>query len=227
MKIHILEIKNNLRNINYVIENKIGEAFLIDVSCDLKVGEFLDKNNLNLKKILITHNHFDHTFNVEKLAKKFKSKIFDNSNLKNFQKIKIDEKIYLEILKTQGHSKDSICFILKKNEKEIAVFTGDTLFSFGCGRVFYNFEKLYSSLLSLKRLDNETLIYSGHNYAVNNLRFILSLNGENLEEISNLIIEFKKKFQPTNIHLEKKFNVFLGAKNFFEFEKLRKAKDNF
>ena len=227
MKVHIIEIKNNLKNINYIIENSKKEAFLIDSSDDFLIQNFLKKYNLNLKKILITHNHFDHTVNVKKLAQKFEAKIFNNSNLKNFEKIKIDENIYLEVLKTQGHSDDSICFILKENSKEIAVFSGDTLFSFGCGKVFYDFEKLYLSLLNLKKLDNKTLIYSGHNYAIKNLKFISSLNKYKREEINSLIEKFNKKFLPTSIFLEKKFNIFLNSKKFSEFKKLREAKDIF
>jgi len=143
-----------------------------------------------------------------------------------------------------GHTKGHIAFYFK-NEK--MVFTGDTLFSLGCGRVFEGtYEQMFSSLNKLKNLPIDTKIYCGHEYTKKNLEFCLEydLNNDYLRKKSNWInskIESNSPTVPVSIDEEKKTNIFLrcnepSIKNALNlnnapeqeiFSKLRALKDSF
>ena len=123
-----------------------------------------------------------------------------------------------------------ICFYFF-NEK--IVFTGDTLFSLGCGRVFEGSHKdMFNSLLKLKSLPPVTKIYFGHEYTLNNSIFCSKFD-ENNSNLNRKIIDIKKKLNnglptvPSSIKDELDCNIFLRAKNLKEFSKLRDLKDNF
>ena len=150
----------------------------------------------------------------------------------------------LEVILTPGHTKGHIAFYFK-NEK--IVFTGDTLFSLGCGRTFEGtHEQMLNSLNKLKNLPIETLVYCGHEYTKQNLEFCLKYdpNNELLQKKNNWINARLKSNSPTipvSIGEEKKTNIFLrcnepsvkdalNLNNASEqeiFSKLRDLKDNF
>ena len=132
-------------------------------------------------------------------------------------------------------------------EKERVVFTGDTLFSLGCGRIFEGtHEDMFNSLKKLKMLPPETQVYCGHEYTKKNLDFCLYYDQENtlLKEKSFLVnsrLNKKSPTVPTSIKEELKMNIFLRCDNASikkalklensseqeVFTKLRDLKDNF
>ena len=84
-----------------------------------KIIEFIESKNLKPTGVVLTHAHFDHTGALEEIKK-----------LTTSQDVNLD--IWdLKVIKTPGHSRDSICFV---NEKEGIIFSGDTLFNQGIGR---------------------------------------------------------------------------------------------
>ena len=90
----------------------------------------------------------------------------------------------VKVLHIPGHTLGHICFFF---EKEKIVFTGDTLFSLGCGRIFEGDHKqMLGSLNKIKKLPKSTKIYCGHEYTYRNAEFCM-------------------KYDPNNINLEKKF----------------------
>ena len=143
-----------------------------------------------------------------------------------------------------GHTKGHIAFYFKD---EKIVFTGDTLFSLGCGKVFEGTnEQMFSSLNKLKNLPSNTKIFCGHEYTKKNLEFCLQYdsNNEFLKKKSDWInskIESKSPTIPTSIGEEKETNIFLrcnelSVKNALHlnnaseqeiFSKLRDLKDSF
>ena len=135
-----------------------------------------------------------------------------------------------KVIHVPGHTSGHICFSFF-NEK--IIFTGDTLFSLGCGRIFEgSYNDMFNSLSKLKKLSPETKIYFGHEYTLNNSIFCNKFDKNN-SELKIKIADIKKKLDkgmptvPSTIKEELDCNIFLRAKNLKEFSKLRDLKDNF
>ena len=113
------------------------------------------------------------------------------------------------------------------------VFTGDTLFSLGCGRLFEGtYYEMFSSLKKIKSLPKETKVYCGHEYTLDNSKFCFKYDPKNLN-LKKKIENVKKKITeglptiPSTIKEELDCNIFLRAKDLKSFSKLRDLKDNF
>ena len=143
-----------------------------------------------------------------------------------------------------GHTSGHICFYAK-NEK--IIFTGDTLFSLGCGRVFEGTHlEMFESLKLIKKLPIDTQIYCGHEYTQKNLEFCIKyeINNDKLAEKKKWIISRLSQKQPTipvTVKEELNTNIFLRCDNsevkksldmqdsteLEVFRKLRDLKDDF
>jgi hydroxyacylglutathione hydrolase len=173
MKVYQLEV-GNMQNFTYVLEDEeTKEAVIIDPSWDLDlVIETLERNALKAKYVINTHHHFDHTMGNDVIVKHTKSKILqhESSTLKNDMRLLDGEKIKfgnseLTVIHTPGHSKDSICLV-----GDGKIFSGDALFVGNCGRVDLpggNAKELYHSLFDIIcKLDDNLMLYPGHNYGI-------------------------------------------------------------
>ncbi len=171
MKVHQIEV-GNMQNFTYVLEDEqTGEGIIIDPSWDLdKIAKIITRNNLKIKYIVNTHHHFDHTIGNDAMIKETGAKLVqhESSTLKHDISVTDGESISfgkstLKVLLTPGHSQDSICLL-----GDGKLFTGDTLFVGNCGRVDLpggSAKELYHSLLDiLAKLDENLVIYCGHNY---------------------------------------------------------------
>jgi glyoxylase-like metal-dependent hydrolase (beta-lactamase superfamily II) len=171
MKVHQIQV-GNMQNFTYIVEDEdTGEAIIIDPSWDLiELELIIKKNNLKIKYIVNTHHHFDHTLGNEAMVETTKAPIIqhESSKLKNNIKVKDGDLIEfgnskLKVLHTPGHSQDSICLI-----GDGKIFSGDTLFVGNCGRIDLpggSAKELYHSLFDvLYSLDDDLVLYSGHNY---------------------------------------------------------------
>ena len=171
MKIHQIEV-GNMQNFTYIVaDEETGDAIIIDPSWDLdKIEEIITRNDLKIKYIVNTHHHFDHTLGNEAMVKSTGAKIIqhESSTLNHDISVSDGDKIKfgnseLSVLHTPGHSKDSICLI-----GEDKIFSGDTLFVGNCGRVDLpggSAKDLYHSLANIiSNLDENWVLYSGHNY---------------------------------------------------------------
>ncbi|MGD9200355.1 MAG: hydroxyacylglutathione hydrolase [Chitinispirillia bacterium] len=201
-------------NYIYIIQYN-REAAVVDPSQAEPVLDFLKKNNLHLSEILITHHHFDHTGGVKKLKNRMKCKTVESKHtiLKN-QITQICQTLPVEIIPVPGHTMDHVVFYIPEFN---ALFTGDTLFASGCGRIFEGTpEVMYKSLQKLMFFDDDTRIYFGHEYTEENLRFAQSVDPEN-EEIEKKLSQIRKKLQcmefttPSLLGEEKKTNPFLRS----------------
>lgn len=162
-----------MANFTYVIaDEETGEAAVIDPSWDLeKVFDTLKKNGWTAKYVINTHSHFDHVLGNEQVAKFTGAKIVQHKasvlehdiEVQDGDTIKIGA-VFLRVLHTPGHSKDSICLVLD----ESLVFTGDTLFVGNCGRTDLpgsDPAEMYDSLHGkVVKLDERLLVYPGHDY---------------------------------------------------------------
>ena len=253
MKIKIVKCLTD--NYSYIIFNeKTLSAAVIDPSEADPIINQIEQNKLVLKYIFNTHHHYDHVGGNQKLKEKYSCKVvgFEKDKhripdidigLKDNEKWK-NELFECEIKHIPGHTSGHICIYIKKLN---ALFTGDTLFSLGCGRIFEGtYEEMYQSLNKLKKFPNDTKIYCGHEYTKKNSDFCLSIDTKNLK-LKNKIIEIKKNIQngnptiPTILEDELECNIFLRSDNmeiqkqlgiiskdpFKTFTKLRDLKDNF
>ena len=103
----------------------------------------------------------------------------------------------------------------------------------GCGRVFEGTQKqMFESLNKIKKLPKETKIFCGHEYTLQNSKFCIEHDPENIN-LKKKIKEIKKKLEnslptiPSILKDEMECNIFLRAKNVESFSKLRDLKDNF
>ena len=227
-------------NFSYILIDQNKNACVIDPSESEPIINFVEKNNIKIKYILNTHHHFDHIGGNKEIKKKYNAKIVAYKNdlhripdvdisLKNNQ-IWTAENFKSKIIHIPGHTNGHICFFF---ENEKIAFTGDTLFSLGCGRIFEGtYEEMFSSLKKLKELPKETKIYCGHEYTLKNSEFCLKYDKNN-KRLQNKINEIKNKVNnniptvPSTIDDEIACNIFLRAKTLGEFSKLRDLKDNF
>ena len=135
-----------------------------------------------------------------------------------------------KIIHVPGHTTGHISFHFFR---EKLIFTGDTLFSLGCGKIFEGtHQEMFNSLGKIKSLPEDTKIYCGHEYTLQNSKFCIKHEPENvnLQNKISIINEKLKKNLPTipsSVKDEIECNIFLRAKNVESFSKLRDLKDNF
>ena len=135
-----------------------------------------------------------------------------------------------KIYHVPGHTSGHIAFHFFKEKK---IFTGDTLFSLGCGRIFEGtYEQMYNSLKKIKSIPKATEIYCGQEYTLQNSNFCIANDSSNLK-LKNKILEINRKLKnalptiPSTLADELECNIFLKAKDLKSFSKLRDLKDNF
>ena len=252
MKVEIIPCLSD--NFSYLIHDIESDKVSIVDPGEYKACDNVIKKYKKLDFILNTHHHADHVDGNLELKKKYNSKILgfelDKDRipgidilLKENQKHKIG-KLEFEVIFIPGHTKGHVGFFFFK---EKVVFTGDTLFSLGCGRVFEGtHEEMFNSLNKIKKLPPDTKIYCGHEYTKSNLNFCLKYDSKNAF-LKEKEIEIQKKLSsnqptiPTTLGQEIKTNIFfrcndpeirltLGLKDSSEakvFSKLRDLKDSF
>ena len=239
MKIQIIPCLHD--NYSYlVIDEKNNIACAIDPSEAKPIIKYLEKKNINLKYILNTHHHYDHVGGNQELKKRYNCEIVgfkgDKHRIPGIDIMVDDNQLWeannfkSKIIHIPGHTSGHICFYFF-NEK--IIFTGDTLFSLGCGRIFEGtYNQMFNSLNKFKKFPEETKIYCGHEYTLKNSEFCLKYDPNNLK-LKNKIKEIKSKLSnnlptlPSTIKDELECNVFLKVKDLENFSKLRDLKDNF
>jgi hydroxyacylglutathione hydrolase len=249
-----VEIINQLNdNYSYLISsNKNNLGIIIDPAESNKILDVLKKKKLNLNYIFITHHHNDHTSGVAGLVKAYPEvKIFSPSELNSISVNLISDGNTIttnlnefEIIHAPGHTLDHIILCDQKNN---LIFVGDVLFRLGCGRVFEGtLEQMHSSLIKLLDLSDRMLVYCGHEYTLNNLKFLEHIFKKNkiLESVKkDIIADLNSKTRSIPFYLgdEKKYNPFLNQNcemalelrnknNYSDFEffkYLRQEKDSF
>ncbi len=196
-------------------------AWLVDPGQAEPALNYLSMNNLTLAGILITHHHYDHTDGVATLVNQFadipvygpKNSPFKGINQRLCEAGKVTIYDYtFTVVATPGHTLDHICYI-----NEELSFTGDTLFSAGCGRLFEGTaEQMWHSLCKLNTLPDECKIYCTHEYTQANLAFAKAVepNNEyllNYSEKIDTLRESGKISLPTKLAIEKQINPFLRS----------------
>ena len=253
LKIDIIPCLND--NYSYLLyDNKTNTVAIIDPSEFEVCDKIITQKYKKLDFILNTHHHVDHIGGNQKLKEKYNAKIFashlDKNTIPNIdQYLKDGDNIkignfYFKIILIPGHTKGHIAFYL---ERKKIIFTGDTLFSLGCGRIFEGtYKEMFNSLNKIKKLPKNTKIYFGHEYTKNNSSFCLNLDKKN-KALEKKIIWINKRIEnglptsPSVLEEELETNIFLRSENNtlkknlgmkdlsdeLVFKKLRDLKDNF
>ena len=242
-------------NYAYIINDSFSKSIgVVDPSEAQPIIAYLRKNNLKLNYILNTHHHFDHIGGNLELKKIYNAKIVgfdgDKQRIPGIDIMLKDKELWnfgnsvVKILHIPGHTMGHICFFF---EKERIAFTGDTLFSLGCGRIFEGDHKqMLKSLNKIKKLPLNTKIYCGHEYTYKNAEFCMKYDKDNIN--LNKHFEKIKKLRsnnlptiPSSLEDELKSNIFLrcdqnelkvklkmkNQEDFKVFKKLRDLKEVF
>ncbi|KTF14792.1 hydroxyacylglutathione hydrolase [Pseudoalteromonas sp. H105] len=196
-------------------------AWVVDPGQAEPVLTHLNQHGLTLAGILITHHHYDHTDGVSALCKASPGiHVYGPANspftgitnpLCDGDAVSVFD-LEFTVITTPGHTLDHICYI----HPEFA-FTGDTLFSGGCGRLFEGTAKqMQDSFNKLKQLRPECKVYCTHEYTQANLAFALAVEPANrtLIEYANWVCSQRNKnliTLPSNIALEREINPFMRS----------------
>ncbi len=214
-------------NYSYLLQLPCGTNAVIDPGQAEPIIKVIEEKNINLDFILNTHHHWDHTNGNQKLIDKYGAKIINSTQKNDLLKLGTEK---LQIIRTPAHTLDSICFYFPNSR---ALFTGDTLFSMGCGRIFEgSTQDMFNSFQKIMALPDDTMIYPAHEYTRGNAGFCLSQDRDNedlklrIEEVKILNAQGKPTI-PVSLKTEKKTNIFMKAKNAKEFTVLRIKKDSF
>jgi len=231
-----------------VIEN--GRAAVVDPSQADPVLRAIDEARVKLSEIWLTHHHWDHIGGIEPLIEECpiehvrgSSYDADHQRIPRQTESLSDGDSFdfggatVDVVEIPGHTLGAIAFITEGN-----LFSGDTLFIAGCGRVFEGtMEMMSRSLAKLRALPPETQVWCGHEYTVNNLRFAKTIEPGN-PEIERALAEAiearnAERFTvPGTLRRELATNPFLrfdepavaaGRDPVASFAAIREAKDSF
>ncbi|MGD0190483.1 MAG: hydroxyacylglutathione hydrolase [Rhizomicrobium sp.] len=231
-----------------------GVCAIVDPSEPAPVKAALARHGLRLTHILNTHHHFDHTGGNILLKQEFDAVVVgpekDRDRIPGMD-IGVSEAApwmfgshLARVLEIPAHTRAHIAFAFEGDE---AVFTGDTLFAMGCGRLFEGTPAMmWASLSKLMQLDGRTAVYCGHEYTLSNGRFALTLEPGNADLQARMadVQQLRAKKAPTipsTIDLEKRTNPFLrpnspeirhaldmaAASDVDVFAEMRRRKDSF
>lgn len=218
-------------NDNYVwiYQRENSPALVVDMGDFKVVNAYLNAKKIAVEALLITHNHQDHIGGLADFKQHYPQvKIYGLEDLPT----QIQTEHYaLQVFASQGHSQQDFCYLV-----DGILFTGDVLFSAGCGKVFTgNYASIFQALQAIKQLPPATQICPAHEYTISNLNFALSVVSDNQQRETISANLGVAKFMQTNhmptlpstLNVELAINPFLKAHNLEKFTQLRKAKDDF
>lgn len=236
MQIEVVPLLSD--NFGYIVHNG-KTAAVIDPSEARPIIKVLAAKNLQLDLILCTHHHPDHIGGEKELSRYYHCPIWaskwDLGRIEGSTKGLTDGNEIsvigepVRVLHVPGHTEGQICFYFQRAK---ALFTGDTLFSLGCGRLFEGTpEEMFASLKKIASLPDETQIYFGHEYTLRNGEFASRLY--DAPELAQYLATVKAKLQagghssPAELGLEKRINPFLNTDSIKEWAKRRSLRNDF
>jgi hydroxyacylglutathione hydrolase len=202
-------------------------ALAIDPGDASAVLRALLEHGLSLAAILLTHHHWDHVGGAAELRSRTRCPVIgvDHSLIPASDRTVADGDVLdfppvrVEVLATPGHTRTSVCYSVGPHADggPGVVYTGDTLFIGGCGRLLEcDAATMWQSLQKLASLPPETLVYCGHDYTLENYEFAVAVAPDNrrfrdrLAEVHKAI-EYGQSTVPSTIARERATNIFLQA----------------
>ena len=230
---------NAYRNFNYLIAcPESGEALAIDPLDHKKCLARAKDRGWTITQLLNTHEHGDHTGGNQAMVAATGAKLLAHANAKDKipgidrglvagDVIKVGRSVELEALDTPGHTMSHVCLLSRTDQP--ALFCGDTLFNAGAGNCHnggHPNELYHTFAEQLARLPDETLIYPGHDYIANNLRFTLDREPDNTRAetlLHEVDTQDPDQALVSTLGLEKEINTFFRLHNSTVISKLREA----
>jgi hydroxyacylglutathione hydrolase len=201
-----------------------GATAAIDAPEAAPIEAALTAAGWKLSDILVTHHHGDHTAGIAELKRRHRARVV--APHREATKIPdVDETVgegdivtvgtlSAHVIETPGHTLGQINYFFPGAK---LLFAGDTLFSIGCGRVIEGTpEMMWHSLLKLRALPDDTMLFCGHEYTDANIRFALTVEPGN-PALTTRAAEVRRQIAagrptiPTSMGEEKRANVFLRA----------------
>lgn len=198
-----------------------GQTACIDAGDAAAATAALKEKNWSLTHLLITHHHADHTAGLKQLKQETRCHVVGPVE-RSTAIAGIDQHVdegdtfsfagkTVRVIHTPGHTKDMVNFYF---EQDKLVFTGDTLFSMGCGRLFEgDAAMMLTSMNKLHALPDDTIIYCAHEYTATNARFATDVDPDNSDVSTRVaeVTQLRANNQPTVpclMSVEKKTNPF-------------------
>ena len=229
-------------NYIYLVEYAPGKAFCVDPGDASVAADALAEKGLVLTHILATHHHADHIGGIGVLQQQFDCEVVSSDKnripvtgivVSGGDTFAIGS-VTVRVISTPGHTKTGVCFYVTGSTlDQDMLFTGDTLFVGGCGRLFEcDAKTMFHSFEKLAGLPDDTFVYPGHNYTQENIRFALTVEPDNkaLKQKLEEVVEQDRQHTPTvpsTLGEERQLNVFMRADTPGQFGCLREQKDYF
>ncbi|KAG8369476.1 hypothetical protein BUALT_Bualt14G0017700 [Buddleja alternifolia] len=232
-----------------------GTVGVVDPSEAVPIIAALNRKNWNLNYILNTHHHHDHTGGNMDLKERYGAKVIGSGlDKERIPGIDIalndgDKWMFAShevlVMATPGHTRGHISFYFPRSK---SIFTGDTLFSLSCGKLFEGTpQQMLSSLGKITSLPDDTSVYCGHEYTLSNSKFALSIEpgNEELQSYATHVAHLRNKGFPTiptllrkeklcnpflrtsSMEIRRSLNIPKSADDAEALGAIRQAKDNF
>ena len=168
-------------NYAYLLVTSAGEAAIVDASEAAPVRDAIARERVKPKAIWSTHHHWDHVGGNEELAKELGVEVVGHTSdrgrlpglthgVDTGDRVRVGD-LEARCIHIPGHTLGAVAYFVDAGGQRV-VFTGDTLFAAGCGRLFEGTPaQMHTSLSSLLELPGDTRVYCGHEYTESNLRF--------------------------------------------------------
>lgn len=228
-------------NDNYIwLLRKGSHAAVVDPGDATPVRAYLERENLQLCAILVTHHHHDHAGGIESLLARARVPVYGprHEDIAGVSErvgegdlltlVELDARF--RVLDIPAHTAGHVGYVSEGGDRQL-LFCGDTLFSAGCGRLFEGQPAdLAKALDKLARLADDTLVYCAHEYTLANLDFAAVVEPDNPvrdrhREHCRALRAADLPTLPTTIGMEKAINPFLRCSEAQIHQRLAELRD--